>query len=293
MFKVNIIRLALKYGLLSAIVLWPVFNSASADVREDAVYKEAIAKFEQDDLEGAHRLFKRLQEDYPDDPTVLNNLAVIATRLNQHELAFRLLEHAILSHPTISVNYKNLQSLYNYKTAQEYKKALSLESLELTTPKLDFIGISAHTDDTDDRTAAEIVLSQEAIEKPLVEETQPVPTESDKGQIETSLKRWAEAWSRQDLNAYFNSYIEDYRPRSGIAHLRWRKLREDRIAKPQFINIRISNLSVKNQDDNNVVLTFRQHYQSNLLKSAVIKELKLYRTQIGWKIKSERVVRPS
>ena len=215
MFRMNVSRLAFKYGLLSSIVLWSAFSGASADVREDAVYKEAIAKFEQDDLEGAHRLFKRLQENYPDDPTVLNNLAVIAARLNQHELALRLLEHAILSHPTISVNYKNLQSLYNYRTAQEYKKALSLESLELTTPELDFIGISVHTDDPAGKTAAELVLSQEAIEKPLVEETRPVAAESDKAQIEASLKQWAEAWSRQDLNAYFNSYVEDYRPRSG------------------------------------------------------------------------------
>ena len=63
------------------------------------MYREAIEKFNNKDWEGAHRLFKRLQENYPDEPAILNNLAVIAVHQNQHELAIKLLEHAILSHP--------------------------------------------------------------------------------------------------------------------------------------------------------------------------------------------------
>ena len=291
MFKTNISRLVVKYGLWSVVALLSAFHSTAASVNEDPVYKEAIAKFEQNEWQAAHRLFKQLQESYPDNPIILNNLAVVAVQLNQPELAVRLLEHAILSHPTLSVSYKNLQSLYNYQAAQEYKKALSLDSLKLTAPKLNLIGTEQAAGD--DRTAAELVLSQETIEKPLVEEAQPAPSGRDKEQLAASLKHWAEAWSRQDLDAYFNSYVTDYRPRSGTAHERWRKLREDRIVKPQFINIRISDLSIDKQDADNAVLIFKQHYQSNLLKSAVIKELTFYRTEAGWKIKSERVVNPS
>ena len=145
----------------------------------------------------------------------------------------------------------------------------------------------------DEISAAEMVLAEKTIEKPLVEETHSKPPDTYKEQIRTSLQKWADAWSRQDLDAYFDSYIENYRPRSGTAHLRWRKLREARITNPRFINIQISNLSIEKQDDNNATLMFKQHYQSNLLNSAVIKKLKFYKTEAGWKIKSESVVNRS
>ena len=295
MLKANINLSIIKYSLIVAIALLFALPSLGADIGEDPVYREAIEKFNQSDWEGAHRLFKRLQENYPDEPVILNNLAVIAVRQNQHGLAIKLLEHAISSHPTLSVSYKNLQSLYNYQAAQEYKKALSLNSLKLTSPELRLINIPQSTEDgdTEDVSAAELVLAEKTIEKPLVEEAQSESTDTDKEQIAESLKRWADAWSRQDLNAYFDSYIKDYRPRSGTAHSRWRKLREARIVNPQFINIKISNLSVKKQDDNNATLTFKQDYQSNLLKSTVVKQLEFYKTEAGWKIKSERVVRSS
>lgn len=293
--KVNINFSVIKYGLVSVVALLFAPHSIATDVSKDPVYREAIEKFNQNDWEGAHRLFKRLQESYPDEPAILNNLAVIAVQQNQPELAVKLLEHAILSHPTLSVSYKNLQALYNYQAAQEYKKALSLDSLNLSSPKLNVIGVpeEAGSPVAEKVSAAELVLAEKAIGQPLVEEAQPLPSDIDKDHITTSLKQWANAWSRQDIDAYFNSYIEDYRPRSGTAHLRWRKLRETRIANPEFINIRISNLSIRQQDNNNATLTFKQHYQSNLLNSVVTKKLEFYKTETGWKIKSERVANPS
>ena len=295
MLKTNINFLVIKYGLIAAIAWLFALSSVGADIGEDPAYRQAIEKFNNSDWEGAHRLFKRLQENYPDEPAILNNLAVIAVHQDQPALAIKLLERAILSHPTLSISYKNLQSLYNHQAAQEYKKALSLDSLKLTTPQLTLIDTPQPVDDDAIKraSAAELVLAEETIEQPLVEEARPQPPDTDKDQIATSLKQWADAWSRQDLDAYFDSYIKDYRPRSGTAHLRWRKLRETRIANPQFINIRISNLSVKKQDDNNATLTFKQDYQSNLLRSEVIKQLEFYKTEAGWKIKSERVISQS
>ena len=295
MFKLPINRHLVKYGLLSIVFMLTAPFSIAAGVSDEPMYKEAIEKIAKQDWQGAHRLFKSLQENYPDDPTVLNNLAVIAVHLNQFELAAELLEHAMLSHPKLAISYKNLQSLYNYQAVLEYKKALSLDTLKLSAPKLNFVGIPGQVTgpDVDKKPPSEIVLSQEEIKKPLVEETQPEPSASptdDKKQIEAHLRQWAEAWSRQDLAGYFNSYIKDYRPRSGAAHQRWRKLREDRIVKPQFIKVRVSKLAIKKQDGDNAKLRFTQYYQSNLLKSTVTKELELLKTDAGWRIKSERVV---
>ena len=295
MLKAKINFPIINYGLIASIALLFSPLCIGADIGEDPGYREAIKKFNDRDWEGAHRLFKRLHENYPDEPAILNNLAVIAVHQNQPGLAIELLEHAILSHPTLSVSYKNLQSLYNYQAAQEYKKALSLDSLKVTTPELQIIDTPQPTDATatEKVSAAELVLAEKAVEKPLVEEARPQPSDTDIDQIKANLKQWADAWSRQDLNAYFDSYIEDYRPRSGTAHLRWRKLRETRIVNPQFINIRISDLSADKRDDNNATVTFKQHYQSNLLKSTVVKRLEFYKTETGWKIKSESVVKQS
>ena len=291
MFKLKNNCSAIKKALLLIIILLLTLGNAGADISHDPVYKEALEKLKQNNLEGAHRLFKQLQENYPDNPVVLNDFAVVAARLNQLDLAARLLDHAIMSHPTLSISYKNLQALYNYKATQEYKKALALDTLEVGIPELNLISLPVEA--ADQPPAAELVLAQEAIDQPLVEEAPPALSEDATEQIAAHLKQWADAWSRQDLNAYFDSYIENYRPRSGTAHQRWRTLREGRIANPQFINIRISNLSIKKQDDNHAVLTFKQYYQSNLLKSTVVKEMEFYKTESGWKIKSERVIRPS
>ena len=95
--------------LVAALLFAPY--SIGADVNEDPMYREAIEKFNQSDWEGAHRLFKSLQESYPDEPVILNNLAVIAVQQNQPELAVRLLEHAILSHPTA---FRELQKLASF-----------------------------------------------------------------------------------------------------------------------------------------------------------------------------------
>ena len=290
-------RHIVKCALLSIVFALTTSSSIAAKVSDEPMYKEAIEKIAQQDWQGANRLFKSLHENYPDDPTVLNNLAVIAVHLKQFELAAELLEHAMLSHPTLATSYKNLQSLYNYRAVLEYKKALSLDALKLSAPQLNFIDIpgQAAAPEADKKPPSEVVLSQKEIEKPLVEEAQPEPPPaptSDEGQIEAHLKQWAKAWSRQDLAGYFNSYIKEYRPRSGAAHQQWRKSREDRIVKPQFIKVQVSKLSIQKQGSDKAKLRFTQRYQSNLLKSTVTKELEMLKTDAGWRIKSERVVNP-
>jgi len=294
----------IRSGLVLIIVLlsgsYVLSDSSSEDIAATPLYRAAMEKFSQKDWQEAHRLLKRLHENHPDNPMLLNDLAVVSIKLEQPDLAMKLLEHAILSHPTLSVTYRNLQALYNYRASQEYKEALSLDSLELVMPQLMLVGDAQQAAASDrappqspTQLATQMILGEEALSQPIVEEAQPESATAFDAQITASFEQWLAAWSGQDTDAYFNSYIEDYRPRSGTPHQRWRKLREDRIIGPQFIDIRASNLSIKKQDANNAALTFRQHYRSNLLNSVVMKKLEFHKTEDGWKIKSERVINPA
>lgn len=278
-------------SLLFCIALLLVPSSSSASVVEDPLYQEALEKFQAQDFKSSHRLFKRLQERYPDEPALLNNLAVVAAKMNQPEVAIQLLELAIASHPSIAVSYTNLRALYAYRASQEYKKTLALDTLNLAAPQLALIGLAA-PEQAPQPTPDELVLAERALETSLVEEE---ATDSvsrvPKEEIVAHLKQWAEAWSRQDLEAYFNSYTQTYQPRSGGGHPSWRRQRQQRISAPSFIKVQISELSITAQTADRVTVIFKQQYQSNLLRSTVIKKLGLQKTAAGWKINAERVTR--
>ena len=98
-----------------------------------------------------------------------------------------------------------MQALYNYQAAREYKKALSLDSLDLTVPKLSVIGITDAVEDdiATEASAAERVLAEKTIEKPLVEEAQPLSSDMDKDKITASLKQWADCLEPPRLGRLF------------------------------------------------------------------------------------------
>lgn len=276
--------------LLFFVLLFFASCSIATSVVEDPTYQEALKKFEEDDFKGSHRLFKRLQERYPDEPILLNNLAVVATKMNQLDLATQLLELAITTNPNIAVSYANLRTLYAHRASQQYKETLALDSLDLTAPQLELIGL-ATPEKQPEPSPQEIVFADKTIEGSLVEEQLPdSPTPDQKEEIVVAIQQWATAWSRQDLQAYFDSYVKTYQPRGGT-HEQWRQQREQRISSPEYIEVRISNLAVETKDSHNVIATLNQHYKSNLLTSTVIKTLGLHKTAEGWKIKAERVTR--
>ncbi len=267
--------------------------AAAADVSEDPRYRRALDKFQAGDLEASHRLFKQLEEGYPDDPGILNNLGIIAARQGRLDLAARLFEKAIATAPVIATGHRNLRALYAYRAARGYKNALALDSMEVAAPRYELVGSERVTPPATPSTPADAVLAAAEIESSLVEEPAPPARASREADaaIVASVRRWARAWAGKNLDDYFTSYAGDYRPRSGTDHEAWKRQRRDRILGPKSIHIEISGLQVRRRDDGSANVTFVQKYRSNLLASTVTKNLLLRDTADGWKIARERVVR--
>lgn len=266
--------------------------AAAADVREDPRYRQALEVFEAGDLDASHRLFKQLEESYPDAPGVLNNLAIIAARQGRFDLAARLFERAIATAPVIATSHRNLQALYAYRAARGYKDALALDSVEVAAPRWELVG-AERAPPAQPSTAAAAVLAAAEVEKPLVEEPA-APARAapdDVAVITAGVRRWARAWADANLEAYFASYAGDYRPRPGTDHEAWKRQRRRRILGPKSIHIEISDLSVRRRGDGAANAIFVQKYRSDLLASTVVKNLLLRDTADGWKIVRERVVR--
>ncbi|MGY8813114.1 MAG: L,D-transpeptidase Cds6 family protein [Gammaproteobacteria bacterium] len=118
-------------------------------------------------------------------------------------------------------------------------------------------------------------------EEVLVSSTDPV--------FETLIHDWAKAWSQQDVNEYLSYYADDYRPASGASHDAWRKTRKNRITRPTFVDVKISNVSIKVLDTNQAVVTFQQGYRADHYQDEVNKTFNLKRSQDKWRIVREIV----
>lgn len=288
---------------LPALGCWLALTTAAANVTEDPLYRRALEQFNAGDLEGSHRLFKQLEEDHPDNPGILNNLGIIAARLGQFDLAARLLEKAIATDPAIATSHRNLRALYEHQASQAYKRALSLDSVEVAAPQYEAVGAAAAMTAASTPTAAlsgalsDVVLSATELEKPLIEEPEEPPApardakDDDNAQITASIGRWARAWAGKDLEGYFASYAPGYQPRAGADHESWKRQRRERILGPRRISVEISNLAIRDNDGDSANVVFQQAYRSNLLSSTVIKRMSLQNTGDGWKITRERVIR--
>ncbi|MFN3544444.1 MAG: YybH family protein, partial [Thiobacillus sp.] len=97
--------------------------------------------------------------------------------------------------------------------------------------------------------------------------------------------RWAQAWSARDVDAYLAAYAPDFAA-PGMTRAAWVAQRRERIAAPQSIEVKISDLKVEQQGDT-ARATFRQAYRSDRLSSTVTKTLTLAQQNGEWRIVGE------
>ena len=268
-------------------------SAATDKVFSEDLYKEAMERFNAGDFKKSHRLLKALYEKYPDHPVVLNGLGVVSQKLGNFQLAERFFERAIELNRAAAVSYRNLQNMYNHRAAETYREALALDSDPPPAPQLKFIMPSAKPAELAHVPASERVLKDKQIEKSLVEEPARADSEvSDarEKEIIRFVESWAKAWSKQDEGAYFSHYTDGYQPRLAITNAKWKKSRTSRLRSPQFISVKVSKVRVQ-EDGDDYEVVFRQAYESNLLRSVVTKRFRVRKTDAGWKIAEERVVK--
>jgi ketosteroid isomerase-like protein len=104
--------------------------------------------------------------------------------------------------------------------------------------------------------------------------------------IEATIKGWAKAWSRQDVDRYLDYYAGNFKPPKGESRRAWEQTRRSRINSPESITVDISNLKIEN-DGNRAKARFKQNYRADRISKRTNKTLVLNRNGNRWLIVEE------
>ena len=250
-------------------------NVTQARVRFLTAYAHQMAN----QRDRAIALYQGLIDDNPALPEPRNNLAMIYLAQGNYDRASQLLVEAINTHPSYATAYDNLSQIYKGIASEAYRHAVS-ESSE-PAKYTHNITLTAIT-------------NLESIEpEPVVEATASEPSAINFANQETLLieqvKRWAEAWSNKEFEAYTGFYSPHYRARFKT-HAQWVAHRRDRIMRPGEIRIEVSDIQIKRHSENQAIIDFRQAFDSARYSDRVIKRLAFSRVGSQWKITEEQVL---
>ncbi len=256
--------------------------------------KDAQARFlkglilaDQGKTNDAIAVFTALTEDYPELPEPYNNLAVLYASQSKYEAAKNALEMAIRTHPSYATAHENLGDLYAKMASIAYDKALALDSKNATAQtKLALIKDMMGASPARKPAAAKPATVAAARPAPAAAAPAPAkPAAANTPGVEAAIANWAQAWSRQDVEAYLAAYAADFTA-TGMTRANWEAQRRARISAPKRIEVQISDLKIEQQSDT-ATATFRQVYRSDRLSSTVTKTLKLAQQNGQWRIVGE------
>ena len=229
----------------------------------------------------AEALYQQLISQYPQLPEPRNNLAMIYQARGDYDAASKLLVEAIETHESYATAYRNLNRIYTGIASEAYRRALS-ESIEPAkyTHKIELSALS-RLNLADETATAE--------NQPAKQAQQNFRREGLSAALEKQVERWARAWSDKDFAAYTSFYSTDHRP-NFETHSAWLENRRQRIMRPGFIDIGISDIQIRVQDNMRAIVDFKQSFNSPGYSDRVIKRLEFRRVGEQWKIAEEKVL---
>jgi Flp pilus assembly protein TadD len=268
---------------------------------------------EQGNVKEAAEIFLKLTQDYPGLPEPYNNLAVIYASQGNYDKARAALEQSIRTHPSYATAYENLGDVYAKLASQAYDKALQLDSRNSAAQdKLalvrELVGGASRATRQELAAAPTTAASPPAPSAPKPASTPSVPPRESKPaaqrpgvqgkvlakaavdpsrDITNALKGWAQAWSRKDADAYLSYYASDFVTPGGEPRSQWEKSRRARVTGPKSISVGLSSIKVSPAGETRAVVTFRQHYRSDVFKGASNKTLVFVRKDGRWLIQKE------
>ena len=281
-----------------------------------AMFMKGIILAESNKREEAIKAFADLTEKYPNLPEPYNNLAVLYADSGQYDKAKNALETAIKTHPSYATAHENLGDIYARMASEAYDKALQLDSgnsraqsklamikdlfgnkttvasksADATKPiktadaskpnKSATMPIRAADKKIEAAKTADIKMT--TAEKPVAD-----TGSGDEKSVVEAVNKWAKAWSAKDLDKYFNSYADSFKPAKGESHKAWEQTRRDRISKPSNISVDIANPKVTLEGADNAKLSFKQSYRADGKPISTDKTLVLKKVGGVWLIIQE------
>lgn len=279
-----------------------------------AMFMKGIILAESGKRDDAIKSFTDLTEKYPNLPEPYNNLAVLYADAGQYDKAKKALETAIKTHPSYATAHENLGDIYARMASEAYDKALQLDNGNARAQsKLSMIkdlfgtgnktvlaaksnDVKADTNKPTKTGTLPIRPADKKVEpvKPVadVKPADDVKPAADTGAIEEqnitdAVNNWAKAWSSKDLDKYFASYAESFKPAKGESRKAWEQTRRERISKPASINVELANQKVVMDGSDNAKVTFKQTYVANGKPIRTNKTLMLKKTNGTWLIDQE------
>ncbi|MCP4490238.1 MAG: tetratricopeptide repeat protein [Gammaproteobacteria bacterium] len=252
-------------SLLQQNPLWP-------DVQFLTAYSYQMSQ----QSERAADIYQNLIRQHPELPEPRNNLAMIYLANGDHDAASKLLVEAINTHNSYATAYQNLSRIYTGIANEAYRRALS-ESAEPAkhTPKIELAALTQ--------------LEPQDSQGSALPRVSAVLEQSTKSLLSQQVELWARAWSNKDFATYTSFYSTEYRF-NFQTHNAWVEHRRQRITRPGIIKIRISNINVRAEYSNQVIIDFDQSFESTNYSDRVKKRLRFRLIDSQWKITDERVL---
>lgn len=123
--------------------------------------------------------------------------------------------------------------------------------------------------------------------KSLLTEKNKLDPNTDK-LIRESILHWAQQWSKQNTDGYFNHYTKDYASARFTSNSKWRKWLAKRIQRISGIQVSIEKLEIEmNANNDTATATFIQKYRSPNYSDDTIKLLELIQQEGEWLITKE------
>ena len=137
--------------------------------------------------------------------------------------------------------------------------------------------------------------TQPKTEQPQVKKDQAtvMPTVADQSitGVLDALEAWREAWSAQNLDAYFSAYADDYQPDARFDSLdAWKAYKKRVISNKSFIRIELDQVEVNMQDKTTATVKLLQRFHSNTYNGKDFKKITFKYTPQGWRIIAEATV---
>lgn len=268
-----------------------------------AMFMKGIILAESGKRDDAIKSFTDLTEKYPNLPEPYNNLAVLYADAGQYDKAKKALETAIKTHPSYATAHENLGDIYARMASEAYDKALQLDNGNARAQsKLSMIKdlfstgnkttLAAKSNDANKSESGKSTKTSTLPIRPADKKAEPVKPAADTGaddeqNITEAVNNWAKAWSSKDLDKYFASYADSFKPAKGESRKAWEQTRRDRISRPASISVELANQKVMLDGVDNAKVSFKQSYQANGKPIRTNKTLILKKTNGVWLIDQE------
>lgn len=244
-----------------------------------SLFYGALANQKLKNFSKAESLYKKALtfDQYPVE--INNNLANIYIHQQQFEKAAHALTQAINSNQQIATAYQNLVKIYSHLASKAYQQALNGETNIKSGRINPAVIASINSSENINSIPSAIVKKQDNDIQESVNSVRSLLN------IKESVLDWAIDWQSKRYQDYINHYTDSYSPKN-MSRQKWLTQREQRILGSDKINIKISKVKIK-INENRATVEFDQSFASPTYKDKVRKRVRMINNKQQWLIYSE------